>query len=158
MYIGVQNHPDDSCRGCGVVSRLGNLYPERVIAFAFLSVGYICPSPEADFSTTLAMSKQAFGYELFGYWLFLSEDGADKVIENYVCLFPCSCVHLGMNIEQWDSFLSLVWPRDPMIWRTDMCPVGAAKAWILADKQTPLPWYMTKEVGLSLNPSPVLLT
>jgi len=74
------------------------------------------------------MSKQAFGYELFGYWLFLSEDGADKVIENY-----------------WDSFFSLVWPRDPMIWRTDMCPVGAAKAWILADKQTPLPWYMTEE-------------
>jgi soluble epoxide hydrolase/lipid-phosphate phosphatase len=94
MDIGVQNHPDGSCRGCSVVSRLGNLYPERMMAFAFLAVGYMRPSPESDISMSLAISKQAFGYELFGYWLFFSEDGADKVIENHVCPSPCSCVHL----------------------------------------------------------------
>jgi hypothetical protein len=72
---------------------MGNLYPERVLAFAFLTVGYMSPSPESDISLS-------FGRELYGYWLFFSEDGADKVIENHVCPFPCSCVHLGMNEEQ----------------------------------------------------------
>jgi hypothetical protein len=130
---------------------MGNLYPERVLAFAFLTVGYMAPSPESDISLS-------FGHELYGYWLFFSEDGADEVIENHVCLFPCVCVQLGMNEEQWDSFFNLIWPHDPKTWPANIGPVGAAKAWILADKKTALPWYMTEEVGLSSIPSPVLLT
>jgi len=63
-----------------------------------------------------------------------------------------------MNEEQWDSFFNLIWPHDPKIWPAEIGPVGAAKAWILADKKTALPWYMTEEVGLSSIPSPVLLT
>jgi len=80
------NHPDPcSCRGCSIVSRLGNLYPERVMALAFLAAGYVAPAPEFNLPNALAMTKQVFGYELLGYWLFFAEDGADKIIETHVC-------------------------------------------------------------------------
>lgn len=48
--------------------------------------------------------------------------------------------------EQWDSFQSLVWPHDPELRRTHLAPVGAAKAWLLADKQGPSASYITEEV------------
>jgi len=114
--------------GCRIGSRLANLYPERVLALAFLAVGYLPPSPEFDISNFQALSKQVFGYELLGYWFLFTEDGADKIIESH-----------------WDSFFSLLWPHDPQTWRTDFGPAGAAKAWLLADKQTPLPSYITEE-------------
>ena len=73
-----------SCRGCVIVSRLGNLYPERIMALAFLAAGYIPPSPTFDISNAMVMTKKLFGYELLGYWHFFAEDGADKIIESHV--------------------------------------------------------------------------
>lgn len=34
--------------------------------------------------TLLAGTKAQFGYELYGYWLFFSEDGAAKILEDNV--------------------------------------------------------------------------
>jgi hypothetical protein len=86
VEVNGRNRPDAcSCRGCSVVSRLCNLYPERLIALAFLAVGYVAPAPEFNLPHALTMTKQAFGYELVGYWLFFAEDGADKLIETHVC-------------------------------------------------------------------------
>jgi hypothetical protein len=80
-----QNDTDDhSCRGCRITSRLVNFYPERVTAVAFLTVGYTPPDPGFDMSTVLAATKKTLGYELIGYWLFLAEEGADKIIESHV--------------------------------------------------------------------------
>lgn len=53
---------------------------------------------------------------------------------------------LSMNEGQWDSFFSIIWPRDPQVWKTHFCPEGAVKAWLLADTQTPLVSYLTEEV------------
>lgn len=81
-----------------------NFYPERVTALAFLAVGYLTPFFDADYTKTLALTKQIFGYEVravllmlnimpylisipsqtYGYWTFFSEDGADQIIENHV--------------------------------------------------------------------------
>lgn len=77
-------------RGCSIASRLCNQYPERVQALACLAAGYLPPSPDFILADVLAITKQAFGYELFGYWLFFSENGADKIIESHVCPLSCS--------------------------------------------------------------------
>jgi soluble epoxide hydrolase/lipid-phosphate phosphatase len=53
-------------------------------------------------------------------------------------------------VLQIESFLSILYPRDPAAWKTDFAPVGALKACLLADKQLPMPDYITEHVILFL--------
>ena len=47
-------------------------------------------------------------------------------------------------ISKLESFISLVYPETPEVWRTDLAPIGKARAWVEADKKSPLPEYETK--------------
>ena len=67
-----------------MVSRLCNYFPERFIAYAFIAVPHNPPWPTLTMETLLAGTKAQFGYELYGYWLFFSEDGAEKILEDNV--------------------------------------------------------------------------
>lgn len=50
--------------------------------------------------------------------------------------------------SQNESVTSCLYPGDPEIWKTDMGPVGAAKAFITAGKLLPLPeWLSASEVA-----------
>ena len=60
-----------------------NFFPERFTAAAFLSGRYFA-GEHLDPEKINEKTKQELGYELFGYWYFFSEDGADKIIENHV--------------------------------------------------------------------------
>jgi hypothetical protein len=73
-------------RGSALNSRLANRFPDRFLGFAFLALGYFPPSPEFDIDSVLAQSKAAFGYELYGYWPFLSRDDAHEIVERNVRL------------------------------------------------------------------------
>ncbi|KAH9929177.1 Alpha/Beta hydrolase protein [Fomitopsis serialis] len=117
--------------GSVLASRLASYYPERFKAYAFFAVGYSPTSADFDYEAVLALIKQFIGYETYGYWQFFCEDGADKVIEDHL-----------------ESFVSLLYPSDPAIWKTDMGPRGTAKAWLLSDKKTPLPSYLRDEVKI----------
>ncbi|CAI6342538.1 unnamed protein product [Periconia digitata] len=114
-------------RGAGLLSKLANFYPDYFSALAFLSVPY---SPGlSDVDGINARTEAAFGYPTFGYQKFFNEDDAAEIIER--------------NIE---SFTSAVFPGDPEVWRTDLCPYGKAKAWIEAGKMdSKLPSYETPE-------------
>ncbi|EPS95748.1 hypothetical protein FOMPIDRAFT_1131820 [Fomitopsis schrenkii] len=114
--------------GSMVTSRLASYYPERFKAYAFVALGYSPSTAGFDYEAAMRMIKQAIGYDAYGYWELFCEDGADKIIE----------AHL-------DSWLSLLYPPDPMLWKTDMAPKGAMKAWLLADKHAPPPSYYTEE-------------
>ncbi|TFK50253.1 alpha/beta-hydrolase [Heliocybe sulcata] len=114
--------------GSKITSRLANYYPERFTAYAFLALGYLPPGHNTDLAADLQKTKQALGYELYGYWLFFSEDGADRIIDDH-----------------WDSMFSLVFPYDSNIWKTDVAGVGALKSSLLANKIGPLPSYITEE-------------
>ena len=53
---------------------------------------------------------------------------------------------------QIDSFLNIVFPEDPSIWKTHIGPVGAIKAWLLADrKEGNGPSYLSQEVRSSAS-------
>ncbi|TFY76596.1 hypothetical protein EWM64_g7418 [Hericium alpestre] len=69
--------------GSRVASRVLNLFPLRVTAVAFLSVGYVAPNPSFDYLGDSAVIRERFGRDFFGYWEFFSEDGADEVIEEH---------------------------------------------------------------------------
>lgn len=71
-------------RGSAVTARLANLYADRFSAFGFLAYSYNAPAPDFDYQKSLVLTKQVFGYELYGYWRFFSEEGADKVCEKHV--------------------------------------------------------------------------
>jgi soluble epoxide hydrolase / lipid-phosphate phosphatase len=95
-------------------------------------VPYVPPAPQFDLQAILESSKAALGYELHGYWVFMAQEGADRMIEH-----------------NFDSFFALAWPADPELWKTDMAPLGGLKAWLLANRKGPLPAYLTEEVCLS---------
>ncbi|KAK0459856.1 Alpha/Beta hydrolase protein [Desarmillaria tabescens] len=106
--------------GSKVSSRLANYYPDRFIAYGFLAVGYVLPRFENNYEQFLALSKETFGYEIFGYWSFLSSPGADKIIED--------------NME---SFLRLIYSQDRKLSVSDFAPTGKV--------DNPIASYITEE-------------
>ncbi|KII93216.1 hypothetical protein PLICRDRAFT_35398 [Plicaturopsis crispa FD-325 SS-3] len=107
--------------GAGVTSRLSNYFPERFTAYAFLAVSYLSPSPGVDAAAASAYVKSLVGRELYGYWFFMAEDGADKIIE-----------------DNYERFQSIIYPEDPEEWKLSLNPSGATKEWLLTDKKPSL--------------------
>jgi soluble epoxide hydrolase/lipid-phosphate phosphatase len=80
---------DLSTRGTLLLSRLANYHPERFSAYAFIDHGY--SSPGRSLTTAVMQhidsSMQAnFGFSIFGYFLFLNEDDAPKLLNEHVSL------------------------------------------------------------------------
>lgn len=124
-----------------------NFYPERFIAAAFLTVGYLAPEP-ADIENLLKLTKALLGYEVVGYQVFLSEEGTDKIIESHVRGARSASRVWYANAAQFDAFYAIIFPHNPDIWKTDMSPLGALKKTLLEDKFTQYASYLTEEVGL----------
>jgi len=76
----------------------------------------------------LVQLRQAFGHDVYGYWEFFAEEGADKIVEEHI-----------------ESAVSMLYPHDPRVWVTNMAPKGALKEWMLADKMMPTASYITEE-------------
>lgn len=125
---------------------MANYYPERVTAYAWLAVPYQSAFPLIDFQTFLNESKQVAGYELYGYWLFFSEDDADEIIQEHVrslsfLLWLCMLTTSG---DQIDSYIAITFPIDPTFYKYRFAPTGALKANLLDDFWAPLPPYLTE--------------
>ncbi|EMD40595.1 hypothetical protein CERSUDRAFT_121309 [Gelatoporia subvermispora B] len=114
--------------GCVTASRLANYYPERFNAFAFLAFGYVAPWPDLDYERLLVDLKQTVGSDVYGYWEFFAEDGADQLIETHL-----------------ESFFSLVFAQDTGLWETNVAPRGALKEWLLADRKTSIAPYISED-------------
>ena len=70
--------------GTYLLSQLAFRYPERFEKFVFLSVPYSPPGKAMDVEMINRVTEKSMGFEQFGYWLFLTEDGAGKVIGDHV--------------------------------------------------------------------------
>jgi len=114
--------------GAGIVSRLPNFFPERFLAYAYLNVPWLHPDPDYDFEKFLAQSKALIGYEAFGYWIFFSEDGADKIIEDHI-----------------ESFMCTLFPKDPFAMKHAFAAPGALKESLLNDFKSPLGDFLAGE-------------
>ncbi|KAJ6593070.1 Alpha/Beta hydrolase protein [Mycena capillaripes] len=112
--------------GCALTSGLATFYPSRFAGFAFLALGYLTPNPEFEINSFYEGFKAIAGHECFGYWHFFKEDGADKIIADHM-----------------DAFMSILYPQDPKSWLTDMAPRDKLKEWVLSDKVTPPPSYLS---------------
>ncbi|PSR87083.1 hypothetical protein PHLCEN_2v5253 [Hermanssonia centrifuga] len=78
--------------GARAISALAQYHPERIAAYAFFVLPYIAPGfiPAVDFKETLAATKKLLGFELFGYWLFFSEEDANDIIQKHVSTFKAA--------------------------------------------------------------------
>ncbi|KAJ7794064.1 alpha/beta-hydrolase [Mycena olivaceomarginata] len=112
--------------GCALTSGLATFYPSRFAGFAFLALGYLTPNPEFEINSFYEGFKAIAGHECFGYWHFFKEDGADKIIADHM-----------------DAFMSILYPQDPKSWFTDIAPRDKLKEWVLSDKVTPPPSYLS---------------
>jgi pimeloyl-ACP methyl ester carboxylesterase len=112
--------------GTQVANRFVLYHPERTLGVVLISVGY---SPPAifDLDSVLEASKNAIGYETFGYWKFFEADDAATIIEN--------------NLE---SFIDLAFASDPTLWKTDFAPVGKVRNWLTNGNRTTRGSYMTE--------------
>lgn len=113
--------------GSAAVSRLSNYHPDRFLAYAFFAVQYLPVEPPANFTEVLAAQMAQFGYELYGYWFFYVEKDANAILQ-----------------EHMDSFVSIIYPYDPIYWETRLAPLGALKKNLLANFLAPHPAYISE--------------
>ncbi|KAF8828303.1 hypothetical protein HHX47_DHR4000608 [Lentinula edodes] len=115
--------------GAKVVARLANYFPERFSAFGFLSVGYFSPSVlEISYAELNNITKQAVGYEIYGYWDFFSANGTDQIIEDNL-----------------DSFFDITFTANKVLWITDFAPLGGLQAWLESNSTTAAGDFITPE-------------
>ncbi|KAJ6562347.1 alpha/beta-hydrolase [Mycena capillaripes] len=115
-------------RGSMAASRLINHHGHRVSACAFFGVGYLSPSESTDIISKATQLKEMVGYDVFAYQRFLIHPDAPALIEKNI-----------------DSFISLVYPETPELWKNTLCVDGGAREWIESNKTTPSPSYATEE-------------
>ena len=96
-------------------------------------------------------TEKAFGYPCFGYWpLFDSNEGA-KLLDQHVSTPQCLTSWLSRRTDlhrlsvQARALTSLFYPAEPESWKTDLGPLNAARSWIVADTEAPLPSWLTRE-------------
>ncbi|KAK2868013.1 hypothetical protein FQN49_003241 [Arthroderma sp. PD_2] len=115
--------------GSGLLSRLVTYIPDRLLGVVFLSVGYLEPGVPWDTEAIIKACREAFGYDVFGYWPWHASDEAAKDCDDHPA-----------------SVFSLVYPKDPADWKTTFAPVGKAAEFVRAGQLGPLPsWYNLAE-------------
>ncbi|KAF8995113.1 Alpha/Beta hydrolase protein [Cyathus striatus] len=106
------------------LSRMINLYPERIIANVFISLCYMPPDPKFNVEKLNETIKQMTGESSF-------ERVSKQKMEGF------RLASMTLKLPQIDSFYSLVWPEDPAIWKTNIAPKGKLRAWLESDKRCP---------------------
>ncbi|KAF2689512.1 hypothetical protein K458DRAFT_384149 [Lentithecium fluviatile CBS 122367] len=93
-------------------------------ALVFVSVPYSPPHP-FDLGALNALTKDAVGYEKYGYMSYFNETDASDINS----VLP----------------LSLVYPDKPELHKTELCSRGKIKEWVEARKTAPLPRWESQE-------------
>ncbi|KAL9112409.1 MAG: hypothetical protein Q9227_003251 [Pyrenula ochraceoflavens] len=115
--------------GVGLVSRLATYQRQRLYGIVTVSVSYVEPGLVWDIDAFVQLTQQLFGYATYGYWKWHNTEEAVK---------DCN--------EHPASVFSLVYPTDPLLWKSDFGPVGKAAEFVRSGKTTPLPsWYSLDE-------------
>jgi pimeloyl-ACP methyl ester carboxylesterase len=66
--------------GTYLLSQLASRYQARFEKFVFMSVPYTIPGRKTDVEIINKKTKERFGYEMLGYFLFLSTPRAGKIL------------------------------------------------------------------------------
>ncbi|KAJ4351683.1 uncharacterized protein N0V89_007026 [Didymosphaeria variabile] len=103
--------------GAVLLSRMWWYYPQNFTGLAFMSVAPGTPQ-KMDLDTMSSMAKERFGYDMGGYWYFLTSQEAPCLLNRYV-----------------ESATSLFYASDPEIWKTYLLPKGRLREWLTCNSQ-----------------------
>ncbi|KAF2148902.1 alpha/beta-hydrolase [Myriangium duriaei CBS 260.36] len=111
--------------GSALLSAISAYHPTRISAYAYLAVGY-SPPGRMPVEEMNERSKQSLGYEAGGYIVFFCE--------------PDSASLLDRNVESTSTLIFS--DENPKHWEQDICPPGAARAWLEKERTAALPgWF-----------------
>ncbi|KAF9264010.1 alpha/beta-hydrolase [Marasmius fiardii PR-910] len=115
--------------GAYVAARFANFQPDRTEAVGFITVGYVPPAPgKFDLERSFEATRKVFGYEVVGYWEFMSSPNGPK-----------------LALNNFEKFFNIFWPDDPKTWATDFAPLGAMQKNLEGEKVFPPPRWMSEE-------------
>ncbi|KAG9316768.1 Alpha/Beta hydrolase protein [Chiua virens] len=114
--------------GSMITSILSVKHSERFLGFAFVAVSYCPPSAVPPLSVILEFQRQRYGRPVIGYWTFFGREGAAGLIE-----------------ANMDSFLDVLYPNDPEIWKTYMNLPGELDLFIGQKQRLATASYLTPE-------------
>jgi len=114
--------------GTYLLSQLAVWFEERFEKLVFFSVPFSPPGRELDVRKINEVTKRKFGYEQYGYQIFLASDGSGKAIGDH-----------------WESFFHLAYCANPDLWATSFAPTDGLKSHLLTNTLVPLAPYVTSE-------------
>ncbi|KAF7852772.1 hypothetical protein EAF04_010891 [Stromatinia cepivora] len=118
--------------GSPMLSRMVNYYPELFEKLVFLDIGYQAPDgPGLNFDMVKminAQIKEAAGFEIFGYFLFMDEEGSAELMDK--------------NPE---SVMSLFYSLDSDLGKKNLGATGAFRKWLKRSMIAPYPNFVTDE-------------
>ncbi|KAI1932862.1 hypothetical protein LOZ12_000267 [Ophidiomyces ophidiicola] len=118
--------------GVGLVSRLATYQRHRFYGIVTVAVTYVEPGLVWDIDAICELTKSIVGYETYGYWKWHNTEEA--AVDNN---------------EHPASAFNLVYPHDPLLWKSDFAPVGKAAEFVRAGRTTALPsWYSLADYTL----------
>jgi soluble epoxide hydrolase/lipid-phosphate phosphatase len=85
--------------GCYLAGRFANWQPSKIIGLVLTNASYR-PAAKLDLAAANAQLKSSFGYEVLGYWEWLSSPEAPKILESHL-----------------ESLFSLLFAKDADIWK-----------------------------------------
>ncbi|KAL8721033.1 MAG: hypothetical protein Q9225_002206 [Loekoesia sp. 1 TL-2023] len=107
---------------------MANYHPERIIAYAFLDVGYKPPLGSFDVEVINHETERTLGYPMFGYWHFFnSPDAADIMTANR------------------HTSAAIIYPADSNIYLEHLCPKGGIRSFYEKRMTGLLPSWLTKD-------------
>ncbi|KIK99374.1 hypothetical protein PAXRUDRAFT_822790 [Paxillus rubicundulus Ve08.2h10] len=114
--------------GSTIAGMLSVKHSDRFLGFGFTVVTYFPPSVFPPLESIMEHQKKTYGRPLLGYWTFFRQDDAASVIENNI-----------------DSFIDVVYPADPEIWKKYLNLPGEWEAFARQGKTLPRAHYLTAE-------------
>ncbi|KAN0091297.1 Alpha/Beta hydrolase fold [Tylopilus felleus] len=114
--------------GSVIASILSVKHSDRFLGFVFTAVTYYPPSAFPPLDLILEFQRQRYGHPIIGYWTFFGRADAAGLIE--------------ANI---DSFLDVVYPADPEIWKTYMNLPGELEVFVSQQRRLQTAPYVTSE-------------
>jgi soluble epoxide hydrolase/lipid-phosphate phosphatase len=92
--------------GTYLLSQLAVWHEERFEKLVFFSVPFSPPGRELNVRKINEVTKRKFGYEQYGYQIFLASEGSGKIIGDHVSLF------CPTTIEKYTEVRRVKWERD----------------------------------------------
>ncbi|KAE8158538.1 putative epoxide hydrolase [Aspergillus tamarii] len=115
--------------GVGLASRLAIYHRDRFYGLVTIAVAYIAPGNTWNVDSICETTKSIVGYETFGYWRWHNTAEAAQDCDNHPA-----------------SVFTLLYPHDPLLWKSDFAPTGKAAEFVRSGRITPLPsWFPLNE-------------